>query len=92
MQVEVAYAKPEEQSILPIDVPIECTALEAIELSGILARYPEIDLAKNKIGIFSQICTFKTRLHENDRVEIYRKLTLDPMQARRQRAIQQQLG
>jgi putative ubiquitin-RnfH superfamily antitoxin RatB of RatAB toxin-antitoxin module len=62
---------------------------QAIALSGIVSHFPEIDLTKNKVGIFSQICPLNQLLQENDRVEIYRDLALNPMEARRQRAIQQ---
>lgn len=90
MNIEVAYAKPDEQLILVVQAPDSCTVEQAIELSGILNKYPEIDLTKNKTGIYSQICPLNKCLQENDRVEIYRSLAIDPMEARRQRAIQQQ--
>ena len=90
MNIEVAYAKADEQLIMTIQTSDPCTVEQAIEQSGILKHYPEIDLAKNKVGIFSQICTLNKCLQENDRVEIYRSLAIDPMEARRQRAIQQQ--
>lgn len=89
MNIEVAYAKSEEQLIIPIQVNDTCTVEQAIELSGILNHYPEINLAKNKVGIFSQICALNQCLQENDRVEIYRELATDPMEARRQRAVKQ---
>jgi len=89
MNVEVAYALPERQLILEFEVDEGCTVTEAIAQSGILGLFPEIDLAKNKVGIFSQICALNKCLETNDRVEIYRGLALDPMEARRQRALQQ---
>jgi len=89
MNVEVAYAIPERQLILIVKVTKDCTVEQAIAVSGILSHFPEIDLTKNKVGIFSQICSLNQLLQENDRVEIYRDLALNPMEARRQRAIQQ---
>ncbi|SHE22325.1 RnfH family protein [methanotrophic endosymbiont of Bathymodiolus puteoserpentis (Logatchev)] len=89
MEVEVAYATPEKQLILTVEVAVSCTVEQAIVLSDIVSYFPEIDLAKNKVGIFSQICSLNQLLQENDRVEIYRNLALNPMDARRQRAIQQ---
>ena len=86
MQVEVAYAKPEEQVILLITVEEGCQAQAAIQRSGILERFPEINLAQNKIGIFSKIVELQTVLRGGDRVEIYRPLISDPKQARRARA------
>jgi putative ubiquitin-RnfH superfamily antitoxin RatB of RatAB toxin-antitoxin module len=84
--VEVAYAKPEEQVIVSLQVLEGTTVNEAIELSKILSRFPEIELTKTKVGIFSQICKLDNVLKQNDRVEIYRPLLCDPMQARRERA------
>ena len=89
VEVEVAYAKSDEQLILSLHVPELCTVEQAIELSGILEKFPEIDLTKNKVGIFSQICSLFLSLQENDRVEIYRSLAINPMEARRQRAAKQ---
>jgi len=89
VNIEVAYAKPDEQLILSVHVVEPCTVEQAIELSGILNRYAEINLTKNKVGIFSQVCALNKLLQENDRVEIYRNLAIDPMQARRQRAARQ---
>ena len=90
LNVEVAYARPDQQLVVPVQAPINCTAEQAIKLSGILNDFPEIDLNNNKVGIFSQICSLSQQLQENDRVEIYRSLTINPMEARRQRAIKQQ--
>lgn len=84
--VEVAYAKPEVQVIVPLKVDPGTTAGEAIQLSGILDTFPEIDLAKNKIGIFSKITKKDTVLREKDRVEIYRPLIADPKEVRKKRA------
>ena len=89
MNVEVAYATSEQQLILSVKVEEGCTVDQAIALSEIVTRFPEIDLTKNKVGIFSQVCSLNKLLQENDRVEIYRDLALNPMEARRQRAIQQ---
>jgi len=86
IKVEVAYALPTQQVILPITVTPGTTAQTAIEASGILARFPEIDLKTNKIGIFGKLCRLETPLRHLDRVEIYRPLIADPKEARRQRA------
>ena len=84
--VEVAYALPEEQVLLGLDVPEGTTAEQAVKLSGILERFPSIDLAKNKIGIFGKVTKHDTVLREKDRVEIYRPLIADPKESRRRRA------
>lgn len=89
MNIEVAYARSEQQLIIEVQVPETCSVEQAIKLSGITSRFPEIDLSINKVGIFSQVCPLNTNLKENDRVEIYRCLLIDPMDARRQRAMKQ---
>lgn len=84
--VEVAYAKPDEQVIIPVVAQAGMTAAVAIATSGILIRFPEIDLAQNKIGIFGKLVKPDTVLRDKDRVEIYRKLIADPKEVRRKRA------
>lgn len=84
--VEVAYALPKQQLILPVKVPEGTTAEQAVHLSGILKKFPDIDLARNKLGIFGKLVKNDTVLREKDRVEIYRPLIADPKEVRRQRA------
>ncbi|PPC82623.1 MAG: RnfH family protein [Methylotenera sp.] len=84
--VEVAYALPNEQLIIPIKVQENTTAQEAIIASGIIAKFPEIDLNINKIGIFGKLTKLDTKLRHLDRVEIYRALIADPKEVRKQRA------
>lgn len=86
IHIEVAYARPDTQVIIPVAVPIGTQAQEAIQLSGILNQFPEIDLSNTKIGIFSKIIKPDTVLQERDRVEIYRPLLADPKDSRRARA------
>lgn len=74
MIVGVAYAKPTVQVWKNVDVPETATAREAIEKSGLLDQFPEIDLSVQKIGIFGQICPLEKPLKEGDRVEIYRPI------------------
>lgn len=84
--VEVAYALPDKQTVVSVQVKPGTTLLEAIKLSGILEQHPEIDLANTKVGIFSKISPPETVLREKDRVEIYRPLIADPKESRRRRA------
>lgn len=84
--VEVAYATPEQQVIVALDVPENTTIDTAIELSGLLARFSEINLSIVAVGIFGKVCEPKQILKAGDRVEIYRPLLHDPKEARRQRA------
>ena len=88
MPVEVAYAEPDTQVIIPLNVPQGATIEQAIEQSGVLAMFPSIDLTVNKVGIFGKLSKLDTSLREKDRVEIYRKLIADPKEVRKQRAAQ----
>jgi putative ubiquitin-RnfH superfamily antitoxin RatB of RatAB toxin-antitoxin module len=84
--VEVAYALPQQQLIIPVQVVSETTAEEAIKASGIINKFPEIDLSKNQIGIFGKLTRLDTPLRHLDRIEIYRPLIADPKEVRKQRA------
>lgn len=84
--VEVAYALPEEQVIISIKVPTKFNVKQAIEKSGIQKKFPEIDLSKNKVGIFGKQTTLDHLLSDRDRIEIYRPLILDPKEMRRKSA------
>jgi putative ubiquitin-RnfH superfamily antitoxin RatB of RatAB toxin-antitoxin module len=86
MPVEVAYALPDRQVILVVEVAPDATLDDAIRASGILQQYPDIDLAKNKVGVFGKLGKPGDILHAGDRVEIYRPLIADPKQVRKQRA------
>ena len=83
--VEVAYALAHEQLIVPVKAPPGITAEQAINLSGIVKKYPEIDLNQNKIGIFGKLSRLDQPLRHLDRVEIYRALIADPKEVRKQR-------
>jgi hypothetical protein len=92
IQVEVAYARPDEQCIVPLRVRKDATLEEAIRLSGILETFPEVDLTRNKVGIFGKLASLDKPLRAGDRVEIYRPLTADPKEVRRLRAAQEKQG
>ncbi|MEO6146514.1 MAG: RnfH family protein [Sulfuriferula sp.] len=84
--VEIAYARPDTQVIIPVRTTVDATAIQAIERSGMLEKFPEIDIKQNKIGVFGKLTKPDTVLRDKDRVEIYRKLIADPKEVRRQRA------
>ncbi len=86
IQVEVAYATPKRQIIIPLDVEDGTTAIQAVKRSGILDEFAEIDIEKSDLGIFGKITKADTPLKEGDRVEIYRALIADPKEVRKQRA------
>ena len=87
MIVEVAYGTAQEQIIMPLNAQTGITVQQAIEQSGILSRFPEIDLGgRNKVGVFGKIAKLDAPLGPGDRVEIYRPLIADPKEARKKRA------
>ncbi len=87
IQVEVAYALPEKQTLLSLKVNSDATISEIIKLSGIMQIHPEIDLSATRVGIFSKLAKLDDTLYEGDRIEIYRPLIADPKEVRKQRAL-----
>jgi len=78
MHIGVAYADKFKRTWLNLDVPEGCTVREAIEHSGLLSQYPDIDLAQQRVGIFGKLTKLDAAVTDGDRVEIYRPITVDP--------------
>ncbi len=90
--VEVAYALPEKQYLQRVTLQEGATVEEAIRASGLLELRTDIDLTKNKVGIYSRPAKLSDSVHDGDRVEIYRPLIADPKELRRQRAENQRIN
>ena len=86
IRVEIAYALPQKQAIVPVEVAPGTTALEAARQSGIAERFPGLDLDDAKLGIFGKLVSPGQVVHAGDRVEIYRPLLADPKEVRKARA------
>jgi hypothetical protein len=87
INVEVSYALPERQELLKVRLADGATVRDAIDASGILAKYPDIELdGRNKVGVFAKLTRLDTLLRDRDRVEIYRPLIADPKAVRKKRA------
>jgi putative ubiquitin-RnfH superfamily antitoxin RatB of RatAB toxin-antitoxin module len=86
INVQVVYALAAKQAMVSLSLPEGSTVRQAVESSGLMAKYPEIDLAKNKVGVFAKLSKLDTPLRDRDRVEIYRPLIADPKEVRKQRA------
>ena len=85
--VEVAYARPDSQRIVSLDVEPGTTLIQAVERSAIVDSYPEIDLEAATFGVFGKVEKQRDRvLRDGDRVEIYRPLLIDPKAKRAKRA------
>ena len=86
IRLEVVYALPEKQYLQQVSVPEGATVEQAIIASGLVELRTDIDLKKNKVGIWSRPVKLGDEVHEGDRVEIYRPLIADPKELRRKRA------
>ena len=78
MKIGIAYALPQRQAWLNVEVPDGSTIQDAIGRSGILKQFPEIDLEQQKVGVFGKVSKLDAVLNDGDRVEIYRPITCDP--------------
>ena len=87
IDVEVSYALPDRQELVKLRIAEGATVRDAIEASGIPAKYPDIELeGRNKVGVFAKLTRLDTVLRDRDRVEIYRPLIADPKAVRKKRA------
>ena len=84
--VELIYPLPHEQILFAFVVDEGATIREGILASGVLDKYPELDIEAMKVGIFGKLAPMTTKLRAKDRIEIYRPLIADPKEVRKQRA------
>ena len=85
-RVAVAYATPRRQEVMEVTARPGATIEQVIRASGILERFPEIDLSRQRVGIFGEFVLLEDPVHDGDRIEIYRPLLVDPKETRRKRA------
>jgi putative ubiquitin-RnfH superfamily antitoxin RatB of RatAB toxin-antitoxin module len=86
VSVEVVYALPSGEDAVTLTLAPGATAEDAVRASGLLERHPEIELGRQKLGIYGRVAAAQAPLRDGDRVEIYRPLTVDAKEARRRRA------
>jgi putative ubiquitin-RnfH superfamily antitoxin RatB of RatAB toxin-antitoxin module len=86
ISVDVCYAMADRQEVVTVTLPAGSTLGQALEASGLLTKYPDIDVKKNKFGIWNKLAKLDAALRARDRVEIYRPLIADPKEVRKQRA------
>lgn len=86
VRVQVVYARADEQVVLSVEAPPDATIERVIRDSGILTRFPEIDVAHHAVGIYGVRASLRDPVRDGDRIEIYRPLHVDPKEARRRRA------
>lgn len=95
IDIEVVYALPDEQTVIELAIANDATVYDAILASGLLERKftdPTLNIVVDDtpVGIYGERVTYQDQLQNGDRIEIYRPLQLDPMQARHARAKAQQ--
>lgn len=86
LQIEVVYARAEEQVLVTLNVPCGATVRDAIVRSGLTERFPEMAAMEGCVGIYGKTVAMDRELRAGDRVELYRPLIADPKQSRRHRA------
>lgn len=87
IRVEVVYALPQRAEVVQLQLDQGATARQAVEASGLLQKYPDIELdGRNKLGIYAKLARPDTELRDRDRIEIYRPLVADPKAVRKKRA------
>ena len=86
ISISVCYATPEKQVLIPLSVEENCTVELAIKRSHIMTLFPDIVLSTIAVGIYGQRVKLDSYLQDNDRIEIYRPLLIDPTEARRVKA------
>jgi putative ubiquitin-RnfH superfamily antitoxin RatB of RatAB toxin-antitoxin module len=87
IEIELAFASPEEQVLIALSLPDGATIADAIRIADLGVAFPQFRFAEMAVGIWGKRVTHEQRLRHGDRVEIYRELVRDPMEARRLRAL-----
>jgi putative ubiquitin-RnfH superfamily antitoxin RatB of RatAB toxin-antitoxin module len=85
-RVEVVYATPAAQRRYVVELAAGGTVRAAIEQCGVLRDHPQIDLGRDRVGVYGRLVGLDETLGEGDRVEILRGLVADPQTARQRRA------
>lgn len=86
LQVEIVYALPDAVFLEHLCLPAATTVAAALAASSLAEEYPMALAGEPRVGVFSRAVTMQTTLHDGDRVEVYRALSIDPKEARRRRA------
>ncbi|MBC8021581.1 MAG: RnfH family protein [Burkholderiales bacterium] len=86
MRVSLAVALPARQEVIELELPEDATVADAIAAARLGERFPGVDFAAMRTGIWSRPASVTARLRDGDRVELYRALKADPKDMRRKRA------
>jgi putative ubiquitin-RnfH superfamily antitoxin RatB of RatAB toxin-antitoxin module len=86
LHVQVCYAAKKTVFVVEVALALGANIRDAIIASQIAITCNEIDIHQCKVGVFGKMKSMDAPLKHGDRVEIYRPLIADPMEARRRRA------
>ena len=86
MRVEVVFALPDRQSLETVTVDDGASVADALRLSGIEERFPDVSFDELQVGSWGKPVERTQALRDGDRVEVYRPLEMDPREARRLKA------
>lgn len=86
LSVEVVLATPERQVLLTVNVEAGSSVADVIARSGVESQFPDLAVAELAVGIWGRRVSLDSTVNAGDRVELYRRLVIDPREARRQRA------
>lgn len=87
IQIEVAYALPDEQFLFNEEVDKGTTVAQALARSKLLIEFPSLNI--DKVGIFGKLVNSDAVLRAGDRIEVYRPLKADPRDRRRAKVEQE---
>ena len=86
MRVTLAVALPDRQEVIELELAAGATVGDAMAAAELRRRFPGVDFASMRTGIWSREAHAGARLRDGDRVELYRDLKADPKDMRRKRA------
>lgn len=85
IKVEVCHCAAERIFLQTLLVAAGSRIDDVLDRSNLFAEFPALDRASMKFGVFGKFKSAENTLHDGDRVEVYRELKVDPMEARRRR-------
>ena len=86
IQVEIAVAYPELQQIFSLIVPVGTTAQEVVLGADLVKLFPELNVGTVPLGVWGKVVRPEYLLCDGDRVEVLRRLQIDPKKTRRELA------
>jgi putative ubiquitin-RnfH superfamily antitoxin RatB of RatAB toxin-antitoxin module len=83
----VVYADAELQRRVSVELAPGATVADAVAAALGRPEFKDLNVAGLRLGIFGRLVEPAAPVADGDRVELYRPLKVEPMQARRRRAL-----